>query len=418
MRRDLPQQISKEIRDKFSVENNTLKRDVKENPKDRIQVEIGDSKQAEFKPQAKIMRWDNEVNFSLRAEEHPDAVVETEGKLIKYKTPEYEVHQYELDPGDIGEDGGLEFEWVLPQKPASNVLRATIQTKGLNFYYQPALTQEEIDEGASRPDNVVGSYAVYHSTKGGMNRADGMEYKVGKAFHIYRPKVTDANGNEIWGELNIDEKNGLLTVSIDQTWLDNAMYPVIVDPTFGYTSIGGTTESFFNANQWYGITTTSPSDIDSVSMISIYGNHTTASSNIRGVIVNSSLNIITNGISPGITYDTTVQWWDIAYSTDPTLTPSTTYYLGAIPAANFRNRYDSPGGNVSKKDNTNSYASPANPTDAGDNARLVSIYATYTAAAGGGSAPTDKFFFFFPLMRVILFLALFGKQIYENNRLS
>ena len=39
---------------------------VKDNPKDRIEVEIGDSKQQNFFPQAKIMRWDNEVNFSLR----------------------------------------------------------------------------------------------------------------------------------------------------------------------------------------------------------------------------------------------------------------------------------------------------------------------------------------------------------------
>lgn len=220
------------------LNSTTYKEDVKLDPKDRIEVEVGDSKQVDFKPQVKIMRWDNEVNFSMRAEEKEGAeVVEEEGK-IKYITPEYEVHQYSKP--EAGEDGGFEFEWVLPKKPASNVLTATIQTKGLNFFYQPALTQEEIDEGASRPENVVGSYAVYHKTKGGMNDAAGMEYKVGKAFHIYRPKAIDAKGTEVWGELNIDEQNGLLKVTIDKDFLDNAVYPVTVDPTFGYTTVGGT----------------------------------------------------------------------------------------------------------------------------------------------------------------------------------
>src|SRR3989304_6012974 len=258
--------LPKVLTDKYVVENETFSHEVKDNPKDRIGVEIGDALQPDFKPQFKIMRWDNEVNFSLRAEEKVGATVETEGEKIKYITPEYEVHQY--DKPDAGEDGGFEFEWVLKQKPSTNVLTATIQTKGLNFFFQPPLTQEEIDEGASRPENVEGSYAVYHATKGGMNRSDGMEYKVGKAFHIFRPKITDANGNETWGELNIDEQNGLLTVTIDQTWLDNAVYPVIVDPTFGYTSIGASSTQNLEddvALSRYLTTLSESGEVDSIS---------------------------------------------------------------------------------------------------------------------------------------------------------
>ena len=37
----------------------------KDDPKDRIEVEVGDFKQPEFYNQVKIMRWDNEVNVSL-----------------------------------------------------------------------------------------------------------------------------------------------------------------------------------------------------------------------------------------------------------------------------------------------------------------------------------------------------------------
>lgn len=228
-------QLSKEISKKFQLLDNSLKRSVKQNPKDLIEIELGDTKQPDFKPQFKIMRWNNEVNFSMRAKEHPDAVVEVEGEVVKYKTPDYEVHQYEKP--EAGEDGGFEFEWILPSKPNSNILEATIQTKELDFFYQPPLTQAEIDQGNIRPDNVVGSYAVYHKSKRD-NWNGGKEYKTGKAFHIFRPKAIDLNGLEVWCSLEVDRENGLLRVIVPQEYLNRAQYPVKVDPTFGYTSQG------------------------------------------------------------------------------------------------------------------------------------------------------------------------------------
>src|SRR3990167_6603609 len=154
---------------------------VNDNPKDRLEVIVGDDKQSDFHPQVKICRWGtsedtNEVNLSIRAQEEVGATLkELPDGTIVYEAKEYEVHQY--DKPDASEEGGYEIEWVLKSKPASNILTATIQSKGLDFFYQPALTPEEIAEGAQRPDNVIGSYAAYHSMKGGMNRADGMEYK-------------------------------------------------------------------------------------------------------------------------------------------------------------------------------------------------------------------------------------------------
>lgn len=219
------------------LNNTTFSREVKSNPNDSIKVEVGDAKQTDFKPQFKVMRWDNEVNFSIRAEEHPEAIIETEGDVIKYITPKYEVHQYEKP--EAGEDGGFEFEWLLLEKPEANILTTTVQSKGLDFLYQPALTQEEIDNGTKRPENVIGSYAVYHSTKGGLNDVSSMEYKTGKVAHIYRPKATDADQNETWCELNIE--NGILAVTVSKDFLDKATYPIKVDPTFGYTSQGAST---------------------------------------------------------------------------------------------------------------------------------------------------------------------------------
>lgn len=222
---DIPKRIPPEL-NKFAVSNNTFSRDVKSNPKDRITEWIGDDKQPDFKPQWKTRRWD-EVDFSIRAEEHPEATVETDREKVKYITPNYEVHISE-NP-EAGEDGGQDFVWVLKHKPDTNILIATVQTEGLNFKYQPELTQQEIDKGAFRPDNVIGSYAVYHATKGGLNRSDGMEYKTGKAFHWYRSKATDANGDWVWCDYNTDlQETGVLKVTIPQEFLDSAVYPVEV----------------------------------------------------------------------------------------------------------------------------------------------------------------------------------------------
>lgn len=60
--------LSEEVSSKYQIENDTFSCIVKDSDADRLVVEIGDSKQIDFKPQVKIMRWDNEVNFSMRAE--------------------------------------------------------------------------------------------------------------------------------------------------------------------------------------------------------------------------------------------------------------------------------------------------------------------------------------------------------------
>lgn len=75
-----PTKISQEVKDKYSIVNNSFRLTAKSDPKDRITVEIGDVKQAEFYPQVKIGRWgnsenDNEVNCSIRLK---DTEIETE----------------------------------------------------------------------------------------------------------------------------------------------------------------------------------------------------------------------------------------------------------------------------------------------------------------------------------------------------
>lgn len=347
----------------------------KTDEKDRIDIEVGDSKDtSEFFPQVKIMRWDNEVNASFRLKEidYSQGQVQTEEEKIKWINGKKEVHFY--DKPELSEDGGYEFEVILKEKPASNKLEFTIETKGLDFYYQPPLTQQEIDEGAERPENVVGSYAVYHKTKGGLNDSAGMEYKVGKAFHIYRPHVVDSLGNETWADLNINEQSGILTITIDQTWLDNAVYPVVVDPTFGYTSVGGSSNSSIT-NRYRGVPGT-PAEAGDVTKITVYVTSDTSGTHKSALYVGSDLSLV----SPqSAEIDPTTSAWN-DYSVSNAAVTAQEYYVTTWSAGGGL-AYD-----ISGSENLNTsltYGAWPDPAGSSLSTRKISCYATYTATPTG-----------------------------------
>jgi hypothetical protein len=131
---------------------------------------------------------------------------------------------------------GFEFEIHLSAKPDSNVIPFSVQSKELDFCYQSG---EREDDTVRVPDNIIGSYAAYHKSK--INN----EYKTGKAFHIYRPWAKDATGEKVWCAFNKDW-DGIndLEIHIPQLFLDNATYPIIIDPTIGYMVAGGTAVTY------------------------------------------------------------------------------------------------------------------------------------------------------------------------------
>lgn len=117
------------------------------------------------------------------------------------------------------------------------------QSEGIVWAYQGELTPEEIEEGCIRPDDVVGSYAIYCSNKGHIKRADGttkVNYQTGKLCHMFAPYWVDAVGTTIKGVQTFND-NWLTFELPPKEWLDAAVYPVTLDPTVGNTSVGGTT---------------------------------------------------------------------------------------------------------------------------------------------------------------------------------
>ena len=124
-----------------------------------------------------------------------------------------------------------EFEWEIEllSKPQSGDFRYAIESENLEFFYQdPDTFMAHCEDWQFRQD-VPGSYAVYYKSD-----TNGS----GKAFHVYCPRGWDSDGDTTFCGLYIDDENDSLFISIAESFLDSARYPVVIDPTFGYTGRG------------------------------------------------------------------------------------------------------------------------------------------------------------------------------------
>ena len=300
----------------------------------------------------------------------------------------------ETDIWHINEKGHLKWDIEFAQKPSTNKFSWTLtHSEGLEFLYQPALTQEEIDKGTIRPDDVVGSYAVYCNKSGHYKDANGntiVNYRAGKLLHIYRPLCIDAKGNKEWAELLIEK--GTLTITIPQKYLDTAVYPMMLDPNVGYTSVGAS-EYGIEANWLYGLVAAAPASNGTGTSISFYATAYAGSTNFKGVLIDhtNSDALVTNGVGGATAIPTeTPAWYTSSFGTAPTISSSIVYYPAIISSAgSLFLKYDS-GTNVSCVDTTNSYTTPAGGGWTYDNIkRRWSMYYTY-AEGGGASIPRSN----------------------------
>lgn len=296
---------------------------------------------------------------------------------------------------DFG-DGGFKIDVILNEKPDTNRFCYDIENaEDYDFFYQPPLTKEEIEDGAVRPPEIEGSYAVYHKTK--KNHVLGEEnYATGKVMHIPRPEVWEVNNQAStteWADLSYTEQEGLC-VTARQEFLDNATYPVRIDPTFGYTSVGAS-DIGIGSNRIHGTVFTAPSDVGAISKLTVYTD-APFGGNIKGVIVlNSALTIVEDGVGNAVAGPSPSDWVDSTFSTEPTLSPSTDYLLSITKTGSTIDMfYDTVEGATSLDDNTNDYDNPTDPTDASPYGidRQLSIYATYTATEI--ETPTQSEFWF------------------------
>lgn len=371
-------------------------------PREQETVTFGDENSAEFKPKMKLNKWGDETFVSVEYEPAAaDRIIQQkvvgdkviledqagkvgfefygeEPKLIKEKKDGKETEYL------INNDGGVEFNIILKEKPATNKINFKLESQGLEFYYQAP--------NPKAPEYINGSYAVYHQDKtGDFSQLGGKNYMAGKAFQIYRPRLTDAKGNFAWGELNIDATKGTLTVTIPQDFLDSAVYPIsqAAGTNIGYTSQGSNPNGDYcqNTNGVFAELAT-PAVGGTVTSLSAYAMTTGGSGNLKAVVwLNSDKSIITNGVG-GTVAVTSASYAlkTMTYTTSPTIVISTAYWVGVVVNVNqecvaYDDSLDPHGGYGNANNN---YVTPTTLTISGGTDEKYSIYATYTP----NNAPT------------------------------
>ncbi|MDP2632240.1 MAG: hypothetical protein Q8P25_00765 [Candidatus Curtissbacteria bacterium] len=370
-------------------------------------VTVGGNDSKKLKPEVLVSNWDGEASMKISYPVGADAVVQTGNNAISWKDLKQDLYFKKItEPGSAknGSSGKFEFDLLLKEKPESNVFAYDINSKNLDFFYQPALNEENKDPELTctltecrdkenhitifRPENVVGSYAVYYKDgkSGDYSQLGGKNYKTGKALHIYRPKITDANNNSTWGNLNVDTVKGELTVTVDQNWLAQAQYPVTVDPTFGYETAGGTEEI---ADLYaYGAATRGSlftGAAGTATKITAYTKRLTAGNAKGGIYTHSDSTLITNGATNEVSVGTSYSWVDFAFATSPTI-EAVDYVLALAHAyAKFVNAYYKYDTGSADQGHSQANAYLTSPATFTHTTNKYSIYATYTE--GGDPVP-------------------------------
>jgi len=442
-----------EISKAYQVEGVSLK--LGQDDPNGILVQVGNPKAKEFLPELNISRWGGEVNFKMSAasetETHPAlrqaqgtplgrgeaekispekgstpsevegggvSGLNFEGEKIKYDLPDqaYEFYQSVATSTD---GGGYNFDVLVKTKPASNIFSFNIETSNLDFFYQPPLNDPSssplpisfrrngegtgagctetdcIDKDGKvithRPENVVGSYAVYYKDgkSGDYTALGGKNYMAGKAFHIYRPQIIDANGNKVWGELKVDEAGGKLTVTIPQDFLDSAVYPVTIDPTFGKFNIGASTDNVSN-HPVVAKAQSNPSLSGTLTGIGAYiDDNTTGNPQLAVAIYSDNAGVPQTRLAStetGTSITPAYTGWLTSTLSYSGITAGTAYWLGfksGVNGAGFANRYDT-GTDQYYRATDMSWPDPFGGSQGGE---IYTIYAIYSAAT-----PTNVYY--------------------------
>lgn len=315
------------------------------------EIKVSDTDETSASPYIDIKKWGGDAALRVKIPHSVGSEKELKNNKLKFSNSRFDVEFYPKPPEEksedaagtsynftINEDGGIEFDLVLKEDPQENVFEFPVEENGLKFYYQSPLNPEhptwEDEDGdgeadSFRPEMVIGSYAVYYEEQESTVKEAlvGEKYKAGKAFHIYRPKVTDASGNEVWGELNWDEENKILRVSVDRVWLDNAAYPVRIDPNIGYETAGGTQHSVSSGYMRSTFPISAFSD-GAVTKIYAYSTKRSSGGSAKCNIYNSSLAALDTTGTDEASFPSLAGWVAYNYSSGPTLSSSAgNYYI-------------------------------------------------------------------------------------------
>lgn len=384
----------------YTNQNNTWFATPKDDNRDRIAVEIGDSKQPDFKPQIKVTRWDNERNLSLRLQHNENnPLINSRPDKVSWDGSIYKVRTYDVAPNPTIaslREGGHEFQTIITQPVPQNRVRFSVVSKGIYGVVQPELTAAEIAAGAFRPDEAIGSI-VFFNTIYSPNLVGGKVYGPNVFGRLLRPWIIAANGKAGWGTFDYKEQAGLLDVIIpDDIANDPTSYPILhsAGTTMGYTTIGASQWSRFNiAAGGFCISKASPLTGGTISSVTAYVENANdpGTTNIKTAIwktsdktlVGASSAFAFSGSSAG-----SPQWQTNTWTQDFS---GINHYVGFIAQdGNTVGCYYDTGSAGDGGTGTNSYSTPTTLGTISFNTNKFSIYATYTAVVSLPSAGIIK----------------------------
>lgn len=246
-------------------------------------------------PKVVLQKWNGEISFGITFSEMVASTTGSRQLLsdkVNWEAGNQKMTVFPLTAAPLMEDGGLELLIELQSKPAKNVFNFQLDNwENLDFFFQGPLWKEAGLSGPTekctetncvingdkntRAENVVNSYAVYYKNHQDYHLGH-TNYATGKAFHIFRPLITDLNGVSTWGELKYEK--GVLSVIVPQKFLDTASYPIQIDPTFGYATQGASTGTIGGARSYIG----SPYTALSGDIVVGYGSYVCSSASTVG----------------------------------------------------------------------------------------------------------------------------------------
>ena len=202
-------------------------------------VVVGGSDPSKFIPNINISRCDNEVFLNLN---FGKSIVTNEKHL--FSDGKVSINVGGIDHTQyIKDKKNSEWELSFAERPDCESFEFDmVHSDSLSFYFMPPLedqyardtegmTWEEYQKLYTVDPKAVGGYTVYHNKRNN-------KYKAGKFLTIWPPWFIDAHGDRKKGIVKVNEEKKQLIITCDKLWLDNAAYPVVLDPTIGYTSVG------------------------------------------------------------------------------------------------------------------------------------------------------------------------------------
>jgi hypothetical protein len=354
-------------------------------------IKIGGSSPDKFDPKISASKWGGEFWMDIQHSDVMDKAETLRDDRIELVVGD-RTHRYYTTP-----EGNLEYDIVIDKKPLTNTIELDLNlSDGLRMIKQkslyddwfaidetlrangqPTIPWADFEQDNNRPDNIVGSYMIYTNKKHN-------DYKAGKFGIIEAPYLIGANQQKV--KATQEYFGGKLIITMPWDFLNSAVYPIVLDPTLGYTTIGSSNTGS-NTIKWGSDALSPASSGDTQTWhVAIAAVDGTDPGIKLGLYNTSGGNPNGQSLIEQVEFDVSVSNDESTAASGQSIAASTLYHLCIISEnGNTKVKYDSgSSGDGTFKPGLTYATEMISPYDAtGSNVdRLFSIWMDYGAAAG------------------------------------